>query len=381
MRKKELMEEKKELMRIDVNIEKMPVVFFGSKEKKRALEKKIFESGEPYEISSVTSKDGGVIKKLSIAPNAAYGLPTEFDQDIIVVVFYHLYDLNKKIGYCPRKIRVPLSDFPKIMELSKGGRLYKNIERSVERISGCEIYQDKFVTVKEKNGHLKIYEKISLKLFHFNGIHKEEKTTQKGKKVKKYYLDFEIPEWVVNNIENLYTTEFDIRKYFLMKGGRTKKLYRFLELIRYNKVVPISYEKLKGELWIEEKEMFHIRRTLERNLTPLVKSGYLTDFKFTDDGVVVTFSSVKKRKPQMQLTFEEMAQQESLVSMMLEKLGDAQSENFYHKVTQRYPEDLIYKCLSLTQEVIETQKIKKSKGAVFTDILKREGEKLGMALS
>jgi hypothetical protein len=371
----------KGLMRIDVNIEKMPIVFFGSKEKKRALEKKIFDSGEPYEISSVINEDGGVVKKLSIAPNAAHGLPVEFDQDIIVVVFSHLSELNKKLGYCPRKIRIALSDFPKIMELSKGGRLYKNIEISAERISSFEIYQDKFVTVKEKNGTLKIYEKTSLKLFHFNGIYREERETKKGKRIKKYYLDLDTPDWVRNNIENFYTTEFDVKKYFMLKRGRTKRLYRILEFIRYEKTKFIPYEKLKKELWIDEKETHHLRQALKRCFAPLVKSGDLTDFKFNEDGAVVTFSSVKKRKPQMQLTFEEMARQESLVSIMLEKLGDVRSENFYHKVAQKYPEELIYKCLSLTREVIETQKIKKSKGAVFTDILKREGEKLGLVLS
>jgi hypothetical protein len=374
-------ENKKELVRIDVNIERMPIVFFGSKEKKRALEKKIFESGEPYEISSVTNEDGSIVKKLSIAPNAAHGVLTEFDQDISVVVFSHLSELNKKLGYCPRKIRIALSDFPKIMEISKGGRLYKNIERSAERISSFEIYQDKFVTVKEKNGNLKIYEKTSLKLFHFNGIYKEEKETRKGKRIKKYYLDLDTPDWVRNNIENFYTTEFDVKKYFMLKKGRTKRLYRILEFIRYEKTKFIPYEKLQKELWIDEKEMYHLRQALKRSFEPLVKSGYLTDFKFDEYSVTVTFSSVKKRKLQAQLTFEEMARQESLVSMMLEKLGDAQSENFYRKVTQRYPEELIHKCLSLTQEVIETQKIKKSRGAVFTDILKREGEKLGFVLS
>lgn len=369
----------KGLMRIDVNIEKMPIVFFGSKEKRRALEKKIFESGEPYEISSVTSEDGSVVKKLSIAPNAAYGLLTELDQDISVVIHSQFYEIFKKTGFCPRKLRIPLSDFPKIMGIRKHGRLYKDIERSAERTSNFEILQDKYVTVKEKGGALKIYDKQSLKLFHFHGIHKEEKQTRSGKKIKKYYLEVELPDWIRNNIENFYTTEFDVKKYFMLKGGRTKRLYRILELIRYEKTKFIPYEKLQKELWIEAKEEFHIREALKRSFEPLVKSGYLTDFKFDEEKVMVTFSSVKKREFQAQLTFEEMAQQESLSSMILEKLGDRQSENFYRKVAQKYPEDLIYKCLSLTQEVIETQKIKKSKGAVFTDILKREGEKIGVS--
>ncbi len=372
-------ENKKELTRIDVNIEKMPIVFFGSKEKKKALEKKIFESGEPYEISSVTNEDGSIVKKLSIAPNAVYGLLTEFDQDISVVVFSQVYELSKKLGACPKEIRIPLSDFPKIMEIKYHGRLYKDIERSAERISNFEILQDKYITLKEKGGILKIYDKRSLKLFHFSGMHKEEKQTRNGKKIKKYYLDVKIPEWIANNIENFYTTEFDIKKYFQLKGGRAKRLYRILELIRYEKTKFIPYEKLQKELWIEAKEEFHIKEALKRSFEPLMKSGYLTGFEFKEGGVVITFAFVKKRRPQAQLTFEEMACQESLTSIMLEKLGDTRSKNFYRTVAQRYPEDLIHKCLSLTQEVLETQKIKKSKGAVFTDILKREGEKIGVS--
>ena len=178
----------------------------------------------------------------------------------------------------------------------------------------------------------------------------------------------------------IYTTEFDVKKYFMLKGGRAKRLHRFLDFIRYTKSISISYEKLKEELWIDEKEIYHLRQALKRSFTPLVKSGFLTDFKFDESSVVVTFSSIKKRRPQMQLTFEEIARRESLVSMILEKLGDIKSKNFYHKVAQKCPEELIYKCLSLTQEVIETQKIKKSKGAVFTDILKREGEKAGVSV-
>ncbi|MDP2911304.1 MAG: hypothetical protein Q8N76_03100, partial [Candidatus Omnitrophota bacterium] len=79
-----------------------------------------------------------------------------------VVVFYQVSELNKKLGYCPRKIRVAFSDFPKIMGIKYHGRLYKDIERSAERTSSFEIYQDKYVTVKEKGGTLKIYDKRNL---------------------------------------------------------------------------------------------------------------------------------------------------------------------------------------------------------------------------
>lgn len=374
--------EKKGLIRVDVNIEKMPVFFFGSTAKKKALEKQIFESRQPYVISSVTNDDGSVVKKLSIAPSAVYGLPTEFDQDVIVVVLFCLYDLSKKTGSCPRTLRVPLSSFPKIMDIAKHGRLYKDIEKSAARISGFDIFQEDFVKIKDKNGTLKIYDKKSLKLLHFSGIYKETKETKKGKKVKKYYLDLELPEWLINNINNFYTTEFDVRKYFEVKGGRARKLNRYLDLIRYKKSVFVYFETIVRELWITEKDNFHRNRTIKRTLTALVKSGFLKSFMFDDYGVTVTFSYVKKKRNQLlQLTFEEQARQESLVSEILEKLGDKRSENWYRKVVKKCPDDLVYKCLSLTRETVETGGVKKTKGAIFTDILKRECVKFGIDIS
>ncbi len=367
-------------MRIDVNIEKMPIFFFGTEEKKKALEKKIASSNEPYEVSSVIDETGA-IKKLSVAPNAIYGMLTEFDQDITTVVFYQLYDFTRKGGYCPRKIRIPFSDFPKIMQIKKQGVLYKNIERSAKRISNFEILQDKYITVKEKGGQLKIYEEKSLKLFYFKGIFKKEKETRSGKRTKKYYLELEIPEWVTNNIENFYTSEFDIKTYFTVKGGRTRKLYRFLEFIRYEKTKFISYKKLQTELWVEGKEKFRIKEALKRSFAPLVESGYLHTFAFNNIGVLVTFSSVKRQKKDIQLTLEDIARQDSLVLEMLDKLGDLKSKNFYYKVAQKVPEELIHKSLSLTREVLENRQIKISKGAVFTDILKRECKEIGVNFS
>lgn len=375
------MEERKDLIRIDVNIEKMPVIFFGPAAKKRALEKQIFETGKPYVLLSTVSEDGSY-RKLSVAPSAIYGLPTEFDQDVIVVVFSCLHDLTKKIGSCPRTLRIPLSNFPKIMCLKYHGRLYKDIERATRRISNFEILQEEFIKVKEKNGTLRVYDERSLRLFHLHRIYKEEKVTKKGKKIKKYYVDLGIPDWVINNINNFYTTEFDVKKYFAIKGGRVRKLYRYLDLIRYKKSVFVHFETLVRELWITDKPVRNKRRTIKRTFTALVESGFVKSFDFDEYGVTVSFASVKKReKKPVQLTFDEQARQESLVSEMLERLGDKNSENWYHKVAQRCPDDLIYKCLSLTREAIETRGIRKSKGAIFTGILKRECKKLDIALS
>ncbi len=71
---------------------------------------------------------------------------------------------------------------------------------------------------------------------------------------------------------------------------------------------------------------------------------------------------------------------ESLAQHLANELNDPRSISFFRNVASKFldHEDILYKCLSLTKEVQEISGIKKSKGAVFTDIIKREALKLGI---
>lgn len=375
-----MVEENKELIQVDVNIEKMPIICFGKAETRHNIEKKIIESKEPYVISSKV--DDGIKKTLKIVPHSIYGLPSDFDQDVIVVFLSYLHNLTNKLGVCPKNIRIPLSDFPKIMGIKKQGKLYKQIEESVERLSNLDVTQENFVQIKEAKGTLKKYDKFSLKIFHYRNIHKEEKITKTGKKLS-CYVDLDIPDWVQNNVNNAYTTAFDVKKYFELKGGRVRKLYRFLELIRYRKKIFVRFEKLYNELWISDHEEKLKKRTLKRTFEGLIKDKFITSFLFDRYGVIIIFKSVKKKrkKESNQQSFETNYLEESMVSEMIEKTGDKKSKNYFKKIARICPEDMIYRCLSLTREVEEIDGIKTSKGAVFVDILKRECAKFSIDIS
>jgi len=73
---------------------------------------------------------------------------------------------------------------------------------------------------------------------------------------------------------------------------------------------------------------------------------------------------------------------EGLVQQLANDLNDEKSIPFFRSLVSKFidHEDTIYKCLSLTRETEELAGIKKSKGAVFTDHIKREAEKLGIDL-
>ena len=71
---------------------------------------------------------------------------------------------------------------------------------------------------------------------------------------------------------------------------------------------------------------------------------------------------------------------EGLVQQLANDLNDEKSIPFFRSIVSKFTdhEDTIYKCLSLTRETSELAGIKKSRGAVFTDHIKREAEKLGI---
>lgn len=71
-------------------------------------------------------------------------------------------------------------------------------------------------------------------------------------------------------------------------------------------------------------------------------------------------------------------EQEALAQHILEELGDVKSLGFYRKVARTVPEHVIYRALSETKDAALTGRIKRSRGACFTDLVKRHTAKPGL---
>lgn len=73
---------------------------------------------------------------------------------------------------------------------------------------------------------------------------------------------------------------------------------------------------------------------------------------------------------------------ESLVQEIAQTLNDHRSVPFYRIVVLKFSghEDVIFKCLGLTKETAELSVVKKSKGAIFTHLIKKEAQKLNIHL-
>jgi hypothetical protein len=372
------------VIRSSVNAEKMPIAFLGTKEERLKIQLEIATTGKPLVIYDEVKDGEG--KKLSIAPSAVYGLPTGFDTDVLTAINYILYQEAKRTGECPKNIRIQLSEMPKIMKLQKAGYLYNRIKESVKRISETNMYHENFVKVKNgKTGILQSYEESSLKMFHYTGMYKESTSAKDGKEVFfKLYIDLEIPDWTRNNINNGYTTEYDPEVYFSLRNDRSKRLYRILEFIRYEKVIFIPFEKIVKNLHLINLPNKDKNRGIKRAFEPLLKNKYIEAFEIQDFRIMVRFREVKSRR---NLKFNAVdsnpsitEQEEAFVDLIIEELGDEGSRQWFRNVVLKVPQETIHKCLSLTKETAQISGIRKSKGAVFTDHLKRECELLRIVL-
>ena len=75
-------------------------------------------------------------------------------------------------------------------------------------------------------------------------------------------------------------------------------------------------------------------------------------------------------------------QRENLVQEIARTLNDPRSVPYYRIVVLKFSEheDVIFKCLGLTKETTELSVVKKSKGAIFTHLIKKEAKKLNIDL-
>jgi hypothetical protein len=77
---------------------------------------------------------------------------------------------------------------------------------------------------------------------------------------------------------------------------------------------------------------------------------------------------------------KEPAEIQLLVEDILEVCQDKKSKAFYKKVATLMPSQSIYRAIAEVKEVRDLGEVKKSKGALFTNLIKKYGREQGIEL-
>ena len=371
------------VFKVSVNIERLPIAFLGSPSEKAKLEDELKQTKlGRWEIIRIENNQGAVA--LSVAPSSSYGLMSGFDMDILTIIEYKLHQLKHEQGACPSKVRLWLSDFPRIMGEKKNGLLYQKIRESIMRISETTIYQDRLLHYKSSKASTK--QKIGNRAIKLLVYRESEHTinTEIKTELNRSFVDVEIETWMREDINNNYTTELDIKTYFSIKSDRSRYLYRILELIRFKPKVRISLEKLERDMYLKSIQAPRFRkRAIVRALEDLVSNQVVKKFEIDDTFLYVDFFKIKSKEDLEFLKSNESnldPERALLLKDLIEKLDDQNSKAWFIKVLGVVPVDIVRGCLSIALEAAKTNTVIKSKGAVFTHNLTEICSKRGIFL-
>jgi hypothetical protein len=355
-----------ELIRSELNIEKWPLFTTSQfRGKSREYSRQEIVEGKVKTrkviIGRLADKEIGVLRLLDLK------------------CFYSLIKLWEDAGRpFERNVTFAIHEIAKIVGKSWSGRTYQEIKESLLKLRGMPItwissfYQKDTDTMEE---YIELFNILSdLKIY----------TRKEGSKPFQAFSTFRFNERLLRNLLNNHSKPLYLDVALSLKKEVSILLYLHLDLVMANKVY---YARMTKDL-IKELDLGGDYRYLsyrKRVLSPALKelegvmlsTGILSYARLHKAKRGDWKAVFKKELPALEKAKWEV---EALVKDILEVTGDEKSRLFYTKVARLCPSSLIYRCLSEVKDEAHRGLIRTTKGAVFTDKIKRYCKELDIDL-
>lgn len=389
-----------EVLRSEVNLLLLP--FF-------ALSRKELAHKDQTVYSTHLTRDGERVEVTwKVSRNINYRYPGPFDRRVHKAIEEIL---NEQPLPLENPIPFSIYDLCKRMGIStQGGKNYRKVSDALKTVVATTIESQGTFYAKGQNSWVHdifhLYERI---------VFRGERLPD-GDIAETNYLY--LGSWYLDSINNRYVKPIDYDFYKSLRRTLSQRLYELLGVKFYRllqKKAPYlnyRYSTLCSLLPATcQKYRSLARQQLDPAHRELIEAGFLADVQWEDvpgerDWMIyfapgdrardevnryLTSSSnagdaaaSEAELPMPQSSEREMRIQ-LVVERMVETLQDESSRRFYTKIAQRiatYPrlEDLIYRCLSEVKDEYLRGQVRTTRGAVFTDKLKRSCDEHGIDL-
>ncbi|MDR9900961.1 replication initiator protein A [Aetokthonos hydrillicola Thurmond2011] len=238
-----------------------------------SMENPIFSlSSKPDREVRYYAANGNSIK---ITPSGI-GLATIHDKDILIYCMSQIVARMNKGEPINKKIRIKARDLLASTNRGTGGRAYKLLKDSLERLRGTSITTD-----IETNGK-RIVEGFGL-------IDRWKIVTEDDKTDKMIELEITLSDWMYNSILGKEILTIN-KKYFELRGALERRIY---ELARKycgkQKEWRINIEKLREKCG-SQSNLRHFKYLLKK----IQDGDELFDYHFNIEGEIVVFNSFKQ---------------------------------------------------------------------------------------
>ncbi len=265
-------EEKKELIRSEVNLLKYP--FY-------TLDKNRFQRIKFEEVETKNGKT--TVKSLEVSPDLKLGLPTPFDAKVFRIIEMHLYRDLKRNGKIAKCLDIgPTYQICKILRIEHQSSNRELIKKAIKRLSLLG-FLTKNIFYSDEKKHLG---EASFHLFDYKFKGEE---LRNGEVADSNYI-YPSPLYKMN-LETYNIKPLDFAYIRNLNSGIAFRLYELLGVkffkIKDKKNTPIrySYEKLCKILPLkEQKYLSYIKRQLIPALKELKETKFLKDYILEEKG-------------------------------------------------------------------------------------------------
>ncbi|MFB6272250.1 MAG: replication initiator protein A [Salinibacter sp.] len=390
-----------EIIRAEVNLLTLP--FF-------ALSRRGLKDKTMSEFTAVVERGDEKVEIVwRVSSSAEYGYPGPFDQKVHKAIEEIINDLPHPVE---NPIGFSIYQLCKRMKLrSTGGADYRKVKEALERIVATTVKSSGAFYVKGRKKWIDdvfhIYDRV---------IFKGEELGN-GEIADKNYLY--LNSWYLENLNERYVRPLDYDYYKSLGSNVAKRLYELLGVKFYGLMqagytsIGYRYSTLCQLLPLKRQPyQSQAKQILEPAHRQLMETQFLEDVRWSATATeerdwLVTYvpgeravaeiqqsrgdgigADRQSREP-LRLPFEPDEEQrvlaDELAKEILRVVGDEHSWPFYQRVARRAIEtpmlrDLVYRVLSEVKDEARQGQIQTSRGAVFTDRLKRHCEHFGIDL-
>ncbi|MHC1743974.1 MAG: hypothetical protein AB9873_13210 [Syntrophobacteraceae bacterium] len=338
---------------------------------------------------TIVGKNNEVVERTwRVYPDAkwGFGTPSTFAS------LYELFQIWKEQEFHSKTITFgSLYSFAKRKGIVPTNTAYSSLKKDLRCLTGLVIEAKNAFWDNEKRAYVDAY----FHLFEKVRFYKETPTGQATLNFSYIEASDELFGSVMSN--SLLATEFDSAFFHSLKPTEQRLALYLSKMLRNQDVHKRDIVKLAEQLPLTTNLKKKIKQQLKLASQGLIDKGFklLNRFDFEkslrgkNENIVFfrqgNLSAGRERGVRPQSTTCERERnpielQECLVADILEVCGDPESTFFYRKIARVMPKDAVYQAIAEVKEVCDLGTIKKSKGALFTKLIKEKAQKMNLNL-
>lgn len=373
-------EEKKVKGKYELSLSEFPVTILS----KTKTDKAFIEYRD-----TIVGKNNETVERIwRVYPDAKWGFGTASTFSSL----YELFQIWKEQGFRTKTITFgSLYSFSKRKGIIPTNTSYATLKKDLRCLTGLVIEAKNAFWDNEKRAYVDAY----FHLFEKVRFYKENQFGQATLNFSYIEASDELFGSVVTN--SLLVTEFDSRFFHSLKPTEQRLALYLSKMLRNQGVHKRDIEKLAEQLPLTTKLKKKIKQQLKEASQGLLDKEFklLERFDFEKSATghnenIVFFRCGKPRRTgsggaghveqNRGAAQNPVDLQKCLVEDILAVCDDPDSTNFYKKVARVMPKGIIYQTISEVKEVVDLGTIKKTKGALFTKLIREKAQKLTIDL-